>query len=60
MDVNGNNTIKKALERRQTTGLPSNFSFRMMEQVRAEALKMERRRKRILSLIHISEPTRRS
>lgn len=39
MDVNGNNTIKKALERRQTTGLPSNFSFRMMEQVRAEALK---------------------
>ena len=47
MDVNGNNTIKKALERRQTTGLPSNFSFRMMEQVRAEALKMERRRKRI-------------
>ena len=36
MDVNGNNTIKKALEQRETTGLPSNFSFRMMEQVRAE------------------------
>lgn len=41
------NSIKKALERRQTTGLPSNFSFRMMEQVRIEAQKMERRRKRI-------------
>ena len=50
MDVNGNNTIKKALERRQTTGLPSNFSFRMMEQVRAEALKMERRRKTLEEL----------
>lgn len=42
------NVLRQALERRQLGGLPSNFSFRMMERVRHEALKQQRHRERIL------------
>lgn len=42
------NVLRQALERRQVGGLPSNFSFRMMERVRHEALKQQRHRERVL------------
>lgn len=52
MSVNKNmeSTLKKALVQRQTVGLPSNFSFRMMKQIRVEAQKIEKRKKRIAVL----------
>ena len=42
------NALKQALERRQVRNLPSNFSFRMMEKVRNEAVKQQKRKERIL------------
>lgn len=41
------NALKQALERRQTTRLPSNFSFRMMEQIRLEALRRQKQKDRM-------------
>lgn len=40
------NTLKQALERRQTESLPSNFSFQMMEQIRREAIGQQKQRER--------------
>lgn len=42
------NILKQALERRKETELSSNFSFRMMEQIRLEALRRQKRKSRIL------------
>lgn len=42
--ANMGNPIKQALERRQAGHLSSNFSYRMMEQVRLEAEKQKKRR----------------
>lgn len=39
--------LKQALGRRQTGSLPSNFSFRMMEQVRLEVVGQQKRQERI-------------
>lgn len=39
------NALKKALEKREIGGLPSNFSYRMMEKVRLEAEKKRRKQK---------------
>lgn len=39
--------LKQALGRRQTGSLPSNFSFRMMEQIRHEAIRQQKRKERI-------------
>lgn len=39
--------LKQALGRRQTGSLPSNFSFRMMEQIRFEAVRQQKRQERI-------------
>jgi len=50
-DKNGNNALKQALENRRGPGLPSNFSFRMMEKVHLEA---EKKRKRIRNIAWIS------
>ena len=52
MDVGRNtgNAFKKALDRRQTGSLPSNFSYRMMEQIRMEAARQNRKRQRIMIL----------
>lgn len=38
------NVMKQALARRQTERLPSNFSYRMMERVRLEAEKKNKRK----------------
>lgn len=38
------NAWKQALERRQTESLSSNFSYRMMERVRKEAVKQQKRK----------------
>ena len=40
--------LKQALERRKEANLSSNFSFRMMEQIRLEAAKQQKRKNRIL------------
>lgn len=40
------NTLKQALGQRQAGSLPSNFSFRMMEQIRREAIGQQKRRER--------------
>lgn len=40
------NALKQAVGRRQTGSLPSNFSFRMMEQIRLEAARQQKRRER--------------
>lgn len=45
---NENNGLKQALQRRQTEQLPSNFSFRMMEQIHREAAKQQKRRERTM------------
>lgn len=42
------NILKQALERRKGTNLSSNFSFRMMEQIRLEAAKQQKRKNRHL------------
>lgn len=39
---NTNNMLKQALERRQTSDLPSNFSYRMMERVQLEVKKKQK------------------
>lgn len=44
------NVLKQALQKRQTGKLPSNFTYRMMEQIRVEAQKQEKRKRRILLL----------
>lgn len=41
-------TIKSALKRREGEGLPFNFSYRMMEQVRLEVCKKRKRQRMIL------------
>lgn len=40
--------LKQVLQKRQTESLPSNFTFRMMEQIRVEAMKQEKRKRRIM------------
>lgn len=46
--INTENALKQALERRQTgSGLPSNFSFRMMDHIRLEAEKKRKRKARM-------------
>lgn len=40
--------LKQALERRKDANLSSNFSFRMMEQIRLEAAQQQKRKNRIL------------
>lgn len=50
MKTKTDNTLKQALEKRNPGCLSSNFTFRMMEQIRIEAAKQERRRKRYLLL----------
>lgn len=50
-DKNEVNALKQALENRRGPGLPSNFSFMMMEKVRLEA---EKKRKRIRNIVWIS------
>lgn len=42
--ANMGNPMKQALERRQAGHLSSNFSYRMMEQIRMEAEKQKKRR----------------
>lgn len=44
-DKNGSNALKQALGNRRGQGLPSNFSFRMMEKVRLEAEKKRKRQR---------------
>ena len=46
-DNNRKSALKQALERRQTSSLPSNFSYRMMQRVHLEA---EKQRKRKVSI----------
>ncbi|MBC8593675.1 hypothetical protein H8744_10550 [Oscillospiraceae bacterium N12] len=51
MNMNSNNTgsmLKKALEKRQNGSLPSNFSFHMMEKIRIEAAKQEKKKHRMI------------
>ncbi len=43
-----NNALKQALQQRKQGELPSNFSFRMMEQLRHEAVRQQKRRDRIM------------
>lgn len=45
--------LKQVLQKRQTGSLPSNFTYRMMEQIRMEAIKQEKRKRRnmVLSLL---------
>lgn len=45
---NSGNILKQALERRKGANLPSNFSFRMMEQIRLEAVRRQQRKNRNL------------
>lgn len=45
--INTENALKRALEKRQSGSLPSNFTFKMMEQIRLEAVKQEKRKQRI-------------
>lgn len=45
---NTGNILKQALERRKGANLSSNFSFRMMEQIRLEAVRRQKRKNRIL------------
>lgn len=42
------NILKQALERRKGTNLSSNFSFRMMERIRMEAVRRQKRKNRNL------------
>ncbi len=43
-----NNALKQALQQRKQGELPSNFSFRMMDQLRREAVRQQKRRDRIM------------
>lgn len=51
---NTGSALKQALERRQTGSLPSNFSFRMMEQIRREAVRQRQRRERTMLIALIA------
>ncbi|WP_455584438.1 hypothetical protein [Bacteroides sp.] len=42
------NALKQVLGKRQIGSLPSNFTFHMMEQIRVEAAKQEKRKRRNL------------
>ena len=42
------NALKQALQRRQPGRLPSNFNYRMMEQIRLEAEKQQKRKERVM------------
>ena len=42
------NALKQALRRRQPGRLPSNFNYRMMEQIRLEAEKQQKRKERVM------------
>ncbi len=42
------NALKQALRKRQPGNLPSNFNYRMMEQVRLEAEKQRKRKERTM------------
>ena len=42
------NALKQALQRRQPGRLPSNFNYRMMEQIRLEAEKPQKRKERVM------------
>lgn len=42
------NALKQALRKRQLGNLPSNFNYRMMEQVRLEAEKQRKRKERTM------------
>ena len=44
METKIDNTLKQVLEKRKSGSLSSNFTFRMMEQIRVEAVKQERRK----------------
>lgn len=46
-EKNTGSALKQALEKRCSGQLPSNFTFRIMEQVRLEALKQQKRRERM-------------
>ena len=48
METKIDNTLKQVLEKRKSGSLSSNFTFRMMEQIRVETVKQERRKKRNL------------
>ena len=41
METKIDNTLKQVLEKRKSGSLSSNFTFRMMEQIRVEAVKQE-------------------
>ena len=45
METKIDNTLKQVLEKRKSGSLSSNFTFRMMEQIRVEAVKQERRKR---------------
>ena len=47
VDKTSGTMMKKALESRQPGSLPSNFTFRMMEQIRVETVRQEKRKQRI-------------
>ncbi len=42
------NALKQALRKRQSGRLPSNFNYRMMEQIRLEAEKQQKRKERAM------------
>lgn len=48
------NALKQALRKRQPGNLPSNFNYRMMEQVRLEAEKQRKRERTDYALRHDS------
>lgn len=48
------NILKQALERRKGTNLSSNFSFRMMERIRMEAVRRQQRKNRNLLWVLIA------
>ncbi|WP_321335477.1 hypothetical protein [uncultured Bacteroides sp.] len=49
-----NSALRQALDSRHKSGLPSNFTFRMMEQVHIEAQRQRKRRALISSISLIS------
>lgn len=51
---NRGNILKPALEQRKGANLSSNFSFRMMEQIRMEAVRRQKRKNRNLLIALIA------
>lgn len=51
---NRGNILKQALEQRKGANLSSNFSFRMMEQIRMEAVRRQKRKNRNLLIALIA------